>query len=307
MKNKAHIIYNPLAGAGSGKKAVQAIASFIAGSGWEHRYFETQRSGDGIRLARQAAEAGVNLVIAVGGDGSIHEVANGLMLAKAAGAGHCELAIVNCGTGAGFAQSLDLPQSYEAQIRRAFNCPAKPLDIGKLACYDREGALLTRYFVNECQAGLSSAIVSNVGWGKKQLGGKLAFGITAFVELFRYQAVPAQVVLDGRVVQMRPLLGIVVGNGRYCAGGMQLTPGALPNDGLLDVLLIQEMNLSARISAFSKVYSGKHIHSPYIGLRKASHIEVRAEKTLWVETDGEIAGLAPFSISVEPAALLVRY
>jgi YegS/Rv2252/BmrU family lipid kinase len=306
MKNKAHIIYNPLAGAGSGKKAVQTIASFIAGTGWEHRYFETQRSGDGIRLAQQSAEAGAHLVIAVGGDGAINEVVNGLMLAKATGAETCELAIVNCGTGAGFAQSLGLPQKYEEQIRRAFNRPARPLDIGKLDCYNREGTLLTRYFINECQAGISSAIVSNVGWGKKQLGGKLAFGLTAFVELFRYRAVPVEVALDGRVVQAHPLLGIVVGNGRYCAGGMQLTPGALPNDGLLDVLLIHEMSLSARISAFSKVYSGEHIYSPHITLYKASHIAVRNEKTWWVETDGEIAGLAPCSISVEPAALPVR-
>ena len=307
MKSQVHIIYNPLAGAGSGKKAVQAISPFIAGSGWECRYVETRRSGDGTYLAQQAVESGAHLVIAVGGDGAIHEVANGLMLAKTAGAGTCELAIVNCGTGAGFAQSLGLPTTYEDQIRWAFNRPAKPLDIGRLNGHDREGAPFTRYFVNECQAGISSAIVSNVGWGKKQLGGKLAFGLAAFEELFRYRAMPVQVTLDGQAVPMHALLGIVVGNGRYCAGGMQLTPTALPNDGLLDVLLIQEMNLAARISAFSKVYSGKHIHSPHIRLCKASHIEVRAEKNLWVETDGEIAGLAPFSIALEPAALLVRY
>ena len=67
MRNKVHIIYNPLAGAGSGKKAVQAISPFIAGSGWEYRYVETRRSGDGTYLARQAVESGAHLVIAVGG------------------------------------------------------------------------------------------------------------------------------------------------------------------------------------------------------------------------------------------------
>ncbi len=308
MIRDTYVIYNPIAGAGKAKAAWNLLQPEL--DKWcaeTYTLLETTQKGDAIAFARRIAHGGGGLIIVVGGDGTINEVANGLLSAGEAAAARCELGIINAGSGGGLAQSLGLPADVSDQVALIFQQPAKPLDAGLTTCLDDQGNVVERYFVSECQAGIGGAVVSEVGLGRKRLGGSIGFGIGAVSQLIRYRAQETHIRLDDTTAVSRRMLGIVVGNGNYCAGGMQLTPGARTDDGFFTVLLIGQMNLLTRLYTFSKVYEGAHIRSPHYALQQARQIEMLSEMPVWVETDGELIGKTPCTIRMLPAALRVRY
>lgn len=308
MGKPVYIILNPLAGAGRGKSAKpQIISALQKWCGENYVLLETAGKGDAIQLSRNLVEKGATLLLVVGGDGTINEVVNGLLSAQTPPASRCELGIINCGSGAGVAQTLELPESIPDQVELIFNTAAKPIDAGIMECRDENGAAVKRFFVNECQAGFSAAVVAGVGVAQKRFGGALAFGMVSVWQLFRYEATEMYTRVDGHPAESQKMMGVVVGNGNYCAGGMQLTPGARPNDGLLDVLYIRDMNLLNRLNSFSKVYSGKHIHLGAFTLQRAGNIEIDSDLPVWIETDGELAGQTPCKINILPGAIWIRY
>lgn len=308
MNSRIHIILNPEAGAGKAKAEAPKLRAWLQRNRQGNfTWQETGRGGDAISIARKIAETGGGLILVAGGDGTINEVVNGLLTAAPTTELRCELGIINCGSGAGLAQTLGLPKGTEAQLDLIFSRPAKPLDVGLLTCTDEAGISQTRYFINECQIGISGAIVSKVGRGHKRLGGSLAFGLEAVRQLIQYKATDMRVRSDQQAPVSARMLGVVVGNGFACAGGMQLTPGARPDDGLLDALLIRDMTLPDRLYTFSKVYSGRHIYSRYYSLQPVKTMEIESEEPVWVETDGELIGRTPCAIRVLPGALRIRY
>jgi len=308
MERSTYIILNPVAGAGRGKKEMSLLIPALSNLGHtDCVLLETAGKGDAIRLSRDVVKKGGKLIIAVGGDGTINEVINGLLSAEASPVTRCELGIINCGSGGGVAQTLGIPAGIKDQLYLIFNKPAKPLDAGLVTCTSQNGTSVERYFLNECQAGFSGAVVEEVAMTHKHFGGKLAFGMVSVFQLFRYKATEMHTRLDMCPAASQKMLGVVVGNGNYCAGGMQLTPGACPDDGYLDVLFIGEMNLVDRLINFSKVYSGNHVHSGFFSLQKARAIDIDSEWPVWVETDGELIGKTPCSINIIPGAIWMRY
>lgn len=308
MKKRIHIIFNPVAGAGkAGKLKNQLIALLKKRLDEPFGLDETTEQGDAIRLARQAVESGARLLIAVGGDGTINEVVNGLLTSDLSSGSTCELGILNCGSGAGFAQTLKLPASLSDQLDLICQTTARPVDIGLITFTGEQGSLQQRYFVNECQVGISAAIVSRVGMQQKRFGGTLAFASATLSEAFHFKAVTMLISQDGHFQETQNLLGIVVGNGHYCAGGMQLTPKANPADGQLDLLCIGEMSLPVRLLNFGKVYSGKHVFSKHFSVNRIKAVEISATPPVRVEADGELLGQTPCEIKILPGALKVKF
>ena len=306
MKKGIHIIFNPIAGAGKAAKfKSQILNRFQLKLGKNFSFSETQNPGDAIKLAHEAMTNQAQLLIAIGGDGTINEVVNGIFEHTLTPS--CELGIINCGSGGGLAQSLGLPAQVIDQIDLICSSPGKPLDIGLLKYTDNNGYTQQRYFINECQLGISAEIVARVGLQQKQLGGTLAFGLATILELLRFKAVSITSFLDQKSPATRALLGMVIGNGRYCAGGMQLTPQASPSDGRFDILQISEMNLLQRLTNFSKIYSGRHVFSKFFSIDQAKSLEIMATPQVGVETDGELLGKTPCSIRIIPDAIQIKY
>jgi diacylglycerol kinase (ATP) len=307
-KTAVHIILNPVAGGGKAKKLKnQLVHELVRRFGKNHLFMETTRKGEAIIFAREAVERGAGLIIAVGGDGTINEVVNGLLLNRKPVNDQCELGILNCGSGSGLAQTFRLPDSITDQLDVICNSTAKPLDLGFVNYIDNDNIPCERLFVSECQIGLGGSVVSRVGIKLKHFGGKIAFGSVALSHLFHYKASQMTMILDGHPSQLKKLIGVTIGNGIYCAGGMRLTPDARTDDGLLDVLQIHEMSLLKRIMNFGKVYSGNHIHSNHFSINQAKEISIESEQPVWIETDGELLGKTPCRIGVMPGAIRVRY
>jgi len=304
---KVHIIFNPTAGGGKANKLQSKIMVGIEKHfGKNYTLSETHYPCEATTLSRDAIIKGANLIIAVGGDGTIQEVVNGFCHNGVIINPLCELGIIDCGTGSGLAQSLGLPESIDDQISLIRNGEWSEIDVGQISfdnhCNERE----ERIFVSECQVGIGSAVVEGVQSTHKRLGGKLAFGSVALKKLFRYEGQNISLQFDGDKKTDSKSIGVVIGNGICCGGGMRLTPAAQLNDGLLDVLTIHNMSTINRLINFPKIYWGKHVDSPYFDVRRSRKILIDSNKPLPIAADGEMLGRTPCEIEVLPAALKIK-
>jgi diacylglycerol kinase (ATP) len=160
--------------------------------------------------------------------------------------------------------------------------------------------------VSECQVGIGSVVSAAVGPFAKRFGGRVAFGATALRYVVAYRATRIAVSYDGSSWVSLPLLGLAVGNGSVCAGGMQLTPDARLDDGQLDVLAIHAMGVGRRLRSFPLIYAGTHVQSPRFQVRRTTELRVAASSPTPVSADGEPLGVTPCRITLFPRALRIR-
>ncbi len=302
-----HVIINPAARGGRAGRLLSRIVAKLADRfGLHYTLDVTQRPGDATASAAAAVAAGVTLVVAVGGDGTVHEVVNGLVSVRAQRDARCHLGIVDCGTGSGLAQSLALPATLDAQLDALTQPHSVAIDVGHVVCRDANGRPRERWFASECQVGIGAVVAAGAHPSLKRFGGSIAFGAAALRELLRYRATALTVSYNGDGGTTAPLLGLAIGNGSICAGGMRLTPGARLDDGLFDVLVIHDMGVPARLGSFPRVYAGRHVPSPRFSLRRSHYLTVSAQSPAPVSADGELLGFTPCRIRLQPAALRIR-
>ena len=302
-----HIVVNPIAGSGkAGKIAAIVLQKTRSLSDSVVNLTFTEKKNDATIITREAIARGAGMMIAVGGDGTINEVVNGFFREDGPINPSCELGIINCGTGGGYARTLGIPKDLEQQIDLVLRPGSMDLDIGRISYQDFSGSPSTRLFVNECQVGIGSKVASAVGKNYKIFGGTLAFGIMATVQAILIKPVPLNLWYDDEPVRKLSLIGLVVGNGIECAGGMKLTPDAKLNDGLFDVLSMHEMSTIQRLLNLSKVYSGAHILSPYFSVKRCKTIKIVSDNKVTLEADGEVLGYSPFEISILPSAIRIK-
>lgn len=305
--SRRHIILNPASGAGrTGKRKAEILAICDRYLGREHTLCVTRKPGEATASARAAASQGAELIVAVGGDGTIQEVVNGLFADGRPLGPDCALGIIDMGTGHGFAQSLRLPDGVESQVELIAGQGYRMVDVGQASFADDGGRPKERYFVNECQAGIGGDVVKRVGTMSKRFGGTLAFGASTLAAAVRYPNQVVTVQVDDEAPRTQKLIGVVMANGRFMAGGMKLTPAAFLSDGLLDILLIHEQSLMERLKNFPRIYSGTHIDLPKFGLVRGRSILLSSPESVPVEADGELWGSLPCRVKVLPAALRVR-
>lgn len=303
---KAHIIFNPVAGSGKAGKINKDLVNLVKSNfGLDFKLSITKNQGDATIIAAQIAKAGTPLIICVGGDGTINEVVNGLFMDGKPLNPNIEIGVVDCGTGRGFAQSIGLPKNLNEQLNIIFNGSCQAIDLAYCTYVTNEGFKTNRFFLSECQLGIGSAVVSSVGLKHKFWGGKIAFGYAALKEIMKSTTYPIQLSFNGTPTEEN-MIGIVIGNGHSCGGGMKLTPSAVLNDGLLDLLIIHQMSRSTQIKEFINIYSGAHINSNRFTYKRVEKLKVTSNKKVMVEMDGELLGYLPIEVKVIPRCLMVR-
>jgi YegS/Rv2252/BmrU family lipid kinase len=303
-----HLILNPAAGGGRAGRSMQALIPEIEKRfGADYTLHVTHAPSDATRIAREVSAAGARLIVAAGGDGTVQEVVNGMLRGRVPVNPSCTLGILDFGTGRGLAQTLVLPVSYLEQLDLIVHTAALPVDVGLVSFLNTDGKHCSRFFVSECQIGIGSAVAERVHSGYKLLGGRTGFGMVAMVQSICYRANIIKLQLDDQVPVAEKLIGLVIGNGSYCAGGMRLTPSARPDDGYLDVLCIHEMSVPSRLLNFPKIYSGRHIHSKHFTICQSRKIRLASYETLQIEADGELLGRLPCEVEILPAILKIKY
>jgi diacylglycerol kinase (ATP) len=306
---RRHVIINPAAAAGeTGRRASEILALLDRSLGRDYTLFLTGGPGEATESVRWAVKSGAKLVVAVGGDGTVQEVVNGLFSGGESLSPDCRLGIVSAGTGGGFAESFGLPRDIEAQVKLIARGLDRRIDVGRAVYANGGDGTRERNFVNECQAGIGGEVVRWVEARpkkSKRLGGRLAFGAGTLAAALTYPDRSMCVEIDGRPAGTHRLVAVIAANGCRMAGGMRLAPRARLDDGLLDVLFIHGQSVFERLRNFPKIYSGKHVGLAGFSYFQARSLTLYSEEKVDFEADGELWGTLPCRVQVMPSALRV--
>ncbi len=295
----AKVIVNPVAGANStGKKWPQLhrLLDYI-GLSFDHDY--TEGAGHAIELAREAAGNGYRYLVAVGGDGTVNEVANGILHSGDAEA--VSLGIISTGTGSDFVRSAGIPRHYIG----ACSCLTSPrrylIDVG-IVEFQSKGQTSRRFFVNAAGIGFDAAAVRATEQLPKYFGGTIPYLVGLLRTLVSYRNKSVALGIGDRVEKAR-VLSVVVSNGNYLGGGMRIAPDASLNDSLLDVCVIGDVGKFDLLKSLPMVYKGTHGDHPKVRMQKAEKVTVESAEKVLVHADGEVLGEGPAAFSLVPAAL----
>jgi len=296
----AKIIINPVAGAKSTRRKWSRIRRLLKHVGLSFDYEYTEGVGHAIELARAAASDGYRYLVAVGGDGTVNEVANGILSSTNS---TTPLGIVSTGTGSDFVRSVGIPRDYASACSFLTSSRRLLIDVGVVE-YQRQGQTLKRFFVNAAGVGFDAAVVETTERLPKYFGGTIPYLAGLMRTLFGYRNKSVVLRIDDKVESSR-ILSVVVSNGCYLGGGMHMAPEASLNDSLLDVVVIGDVGKFELLKALPMVYKGTHGTHPKVSIEKASNITVKSSERMLVHADGELLGEGPASFWLMPAALSI--
>lgn len=267
-------------------------------------YEYTEGNGHAIELAQTSAEAGYSHLIAVGGDGTVNEVANGILRSTASS--KVILGIISAGTACNFARSLGIPQDYASSCSLLTSQRSFLIDVG-LVEYQSRGKSLQRFFVNQADVGFGAAVVDARKRLPNRLGKTINYALYAVGGLhsaLNYRNQGVTLCLESKVEHIR-LGTMVVANGAYFADGMYLAPQARVDDGLLDVVIVGDIDKLELLKIWPRLYRENLVEHPQIRVEKATSITIQSPERLLVEADGELLGECPASFRVVPSALTI--
>jgi diacylglycerol kinase (ATP) len=270
----------------------------------------TAHAGHAIDLARDGACAGRALVVAIGGDGTLHEVANGILSAGTDTA----VGYVGHGTGGDFRRTLGIDHRLDAYVRAIAEGRERRIDVGRVRYLALDGKTQERWFVNILSAGMSGLVDRFVGTTTKAFGGKAAYlwASTRALATCQRARVRCSAALGGARHE-RGIESFLIGvcNGRYFGSGMQLAPMALPDDGRFEVISIDAESKLAFPGAMNRLYTGRHVGTPGVAHFSCDAITMqlvdgRARRVFLLDVDGEPLGGLPLEVTLVPGALTMR-
>jgi len=304
---RVHIVVNPFSSGGrTGRRQPQILDQIARRVGSDHSVFITTRPLDAEHSTRSAIERGAELVLVVGGDGTVHEVVNGFARGGTMINPSCRLGIIGSGTAQDVIRSFKLPTRIDEQIETACGDHDRLVDVGKVSYVGRDGRNEEQLFFNECQQGIAAVVVQRFQAHHKWMGGFLGFGLTALTTAARHREQAITVVVDDKPPITDSFLGVVISNGGFAGGGMNFAPKASVEDGLLDIVLIHKQRILSRLLNFPKIYSGRHINLPWISYLQGRNIRISSAEQVPVEADGEFLGYLPCTINILSRSLRLK-
>ncbi len=276
------VIVNPVAGRGLRAADLETLLAAVRERVGEVDVALSDRRGHAVELARGAAADGRELVVVLGGDGTLHEVANGL-LAEGTPAGPA-LAILAVGTGSDFGRSLGLSHDTAVYLDALDAGRRRTVDVGRASFTGSDGRPATCFWVNVLSAGVGGHVDRYVAGLPDRIGGRSAYMLATFAALAacRRRRLRCRAVLgDGACVERRlEGFAVAVCNGHTFGGGMRIAPGALVDDGLFDVVAIERRSRLTLLKDFASVYSGTHLTKRGVTHFACRHLELVPAETV---------------------------
>jgi len=282
-------IVNPVAGKGAGAKLTRRIASDLATAGISADVVTTPAAGEAARLASAAVEDGYERVIAVGGDGTANEVANGLVNTQVA------LALYPIGAGNDFARALGYPRRRRQLARFLAQARARRIDVGEVN---------GRIFLNAAGVGIDGHVAERVIATSRVIGSALGYLVGSLVSIATYEPRQMRIRIGDTTRQGRHLV-VVAANGTHFGNGMRVAPDAKLDDGMLDVIVAGDLGKWASILALAKIYRGTHVDGRTIVSYRAAAVDVELDQELPMEVDGEAMRTRELHVRIRPQALTV--
>jgi YegS/Rv2252/BmrU family lipid kinase len=305
------VIVNPRSGGGRAGRTFSEVRTVLERRLGPLDVEFTSRSSHAIELARAGVAKGARLVVAVGGDGTLHEVANGVLDAGDPGAA---VGYVGQGTGGDFRKTLGIEHRLDAYVEAIASGRVRRVDVGKLHYRAPGGETLTRWFVNILSAGMGGLVDRYVSETTKALGGKAAYfwASTRALANCRRGRLRCVVSLAGdRHDRQVDTYMIAICNGRYFGSGMHVAPMAKPDDGRFEVVAMDAPGKLAFAAFSRRIYEGKHLSAPGVQHFGCDRISIdidneEARSVFLLDVDGEPLGGLPIEVELVPGALALR-
>jgi diacylglycerol kinase (ATP) len=301
------LVVNPHSAGGKTERRWPELRATIqeAYGAFDERF--TKSAGDATTLTRAALEAGADLVVAVGGDGTINEVVNGFFDDKGPIRPEASFGVVPAGTGGDFIKTLGIPRDTFAAAAALKSAP-RAIDVGRLRYVDSNGKQALRHFINIASFGISGMVDRFVNQSSKALGGKISFALATLKAGAAYKNATVRLVLDGGTPKEGKIYNVAVANGRYFGGGMKVAPDAALDDGMFDVITMGDFGFGDLLFRGLDIYSGKHLRNPKVTVQRARRVDAEPLDGVEVllDVDGEAPGRLPASFELLQGALKVR-
>jgi YegS/Rv2252/BmrU family lipid kinase len=283
-----YVIFNATASRGGAARSRSAIEAGFRSAGAEYRLVETEARGHATQLAARAASEGWSAVVAVGGDGVVHEVVNGL-LAGGDETPTLPLGIIPVGSGNDFIKMLDLPVHRPGDaVRRILSAECKQVDVGRVLRHLTGGGPEgVWYFTNGLGVGFDAQVATHAR-GIRRLRGVAIYAWALVKALGDLRSPHIQVTVDGKEISDRALILTTVSNGPCHGGNFWLCPGARMDDGELDVLIATARSLPRVLRLLPLVMFGKHLGQPGVELHRGKRVTIRSKEALPIHADGEV-------------------
>ena len=289
------VIINPTAGGGRALRSVPWVRERLARRP-EARLELTGRPGDAESLAAGAARRGHDRVIAIGGDGTVQEVVNGLLSAGEP----ATMGIVPLGSGNDLARSLGLPAELASAWRFAIGHATRRIDVARA----RNGAGAERWFASAGGVGFDAQVAAAMSERRGWQAGRAGYLVTTLTELRRFENRSIRLTIDG-ATEPANVLFVAIANGAYYGGGMRIAPDAVLDDERLDICVVGDISRLTVLRQLPNLYRGTHVSHPAVSMRSGAIIEADGDPDTLIHLDGEPFGGLPLQVTISHRALAV--
>lgn len=305
------VVVNPRAGSGKCEKDWPKVKELLLKQGFSFLSVLTERPFHAIEITRNMVnDLGFRKIIAVGGDGTLNEVVNGIFQQSRFATTDITLGMITIGTGNDWGRMYSFPLKYEKAIKIIKNERTFLQDVGKVK-YSYEAEDKSRYFINMAGMGYDAFVAKKTNRLKEQgKGGKLSYLINLVLGLFQYEVVQLSIIVDDQEVVNDQVFSMSIGICKFNGGGMKQLPAAIPDDGLFDVTVIRKTTKLRVVLNIKKLFDGSFIQMPEVDTFKGKKIVITStpRHSIFLETDGESLGSSPLEFTIVPRAvrLIVR-
>ena len=290
MSNHWTIIANPVSGRGRARRTGERVADLLHERGVYVDLMMSGAPGDCERLAREALARGVRQVVACGGDGTVHEVVNGLANSDAV------LGVVPCGRGNDLARALGLSRDVKDVVNTLVHGVDRAIALGKVG---------DRFFATVASLGFDTAVAQRARSRPSRLGGTASYCLAVLRTLSGYRSPFVRLRGDFGVFEGRILLAATA-NAPFYGSGIKIAPDAIVDDGMLDVCIVADVSRWTVLRMFLRAYSGAHVGHSAVRVVQTRTLQIESDDSLWIFADGEPVCEIPAKIEVVPGALKVK-
>lgn len=308
MSLKTQVIVNPESNQGRTKKRWKRIKEALKSFLKEFKYEFTEKPLQAVEISRSAIKEGIELIVGVGGDGTINEIANGFFEQEKPINPETALGIIPSGTGSDFSKSLHIPLGLRNALRVITQAPSNRIDIGKVTYRNHSASEVERFFLNVSDFGIGGEVVYKMN--QERMEKKASSYFKCLVSTFMsYTNKKLNISVDGEELPVDEYMVGAIANGRIFGKGMKVAPEASLDDGMFDLVLVRKMKKLEFFRNVFRIYTGTHLSHPKISLIRGTKIEVAPadmEERILIEVDGEQVGSLPSTFEILPQRLLVK-
>ncbi|MDR0511183.1 MAG: diacylglycerol kinase family lipid kinase, partial [Rikenellaceae bacterium] len=293
-QNEWYAIVNPVAGSGRGLTDWPLISKLLRANNIYHDYVFTEYIRHATELAVEAVNGGYRKIIVIGGDGTVHEVVNGIFIQKAVATQDVLIGVIAVGTGNDWIRMFGIPRKYSEAIRAIAAGHSFLQDVGTIS-YHEAGYKQSRYMANVAGVGFDAYVNRKYNLLREAgVKSKWLYIWSTFKAVLAYSSTGVKLWIDGRLVENNLVYSATVGIGKYNGGGMIQMPEAVADDGLFDLTLIRKVSRIGVMLRFRSLYNGKIYRNNMISHERGRTIRIESSPEIAVEVDGEALGYSPF-------------